>query len=55
MLELKEAYIKKLEEADITTADIRLFFSGKEMKDPQLMAEYGVKEELIIQVFKRKK
>jgi len=52
-LELKEEYIKK-SGSDLKPDKLRFFFGGKELQDSHLIAEYGVKDGLVIQVFKKK-
>ncbi len=47
--QLKEKY---LEEAKIEKkGTMRLFFSGKELKDGHYLGEYNIQSELVVQVF----
>lgn len=54
VLEIKEEYIKKLNEEGLQPSHLRFFFGGKEFNESSLIAEYNVRDDLVIQVFRRK-
>jgi hypothetical protein len=53
-LELKKEYISKVKGEELDPSILRLFFGGKEIMDDILVAEYGVQDERVVQVFKKK-
>ena len=48
VLELKEAYASN---EDLEVDKIRLFFGGKELKDPEVLKSYEVRSQLVVQAF----
>jgi len=52
-LEMKQEYIRRIKE-NIHPSKVRLFFGGKEIQDKMLIAEYGVQDDLVVQVFVKK-
>jgi len=53
-LELKKEYISKVKGEELDPSVLRLFYGGKEIIDPILIAEYGVQDDRVVTVFKRK-
>jgi hypothetical protein len=53
-LELKKEYIKNVKGEELDPSMLRLFFGGKEIVDDILVAEYGVQDERVVTVFKKK-
>jgi hypothetical protein len=53
-LELKKEYISKVKGEELDPSILRLFFGGKEIVDDILVAEYGVQDERVVTVFKKK-
>jgi len=53
-LELKKEYIGKVKGEELDPSILRLFFGGKEIIDDILIAEYGVQDDRVVQVFKKK-
>jgi len=54
VLTVKEEYIRKVKEEGLQPANLRLFYGGRELIDANLLAEYGLDNEHVIQVFVRK-
>lgn len=50
--DLKDLYIKQTQE-NLKTSQIRYFFSGKELKEGTLIAEYGLDDEDVVQMIKK--
>jgi hypothetical protein len=53
-LELKKEYISKVKGEDLDSTVLRLFFGGREISDEVLIAEYGVQDDRVVSVFKKK-
>jgi hypothetical protein len=52
-LELKQEYIKKLNEDGVEPSHLRFFFGGKQFADESFLAEYSLQDGQVIQVFKK--
>jgi hypothetical protein len=52
-LELKQEYIRKVNEDGLEPQNIRLFFGGKEFKEDTVLAEYCIQDGQVIQVFRK--
>jgi len=53
-LEVKQAYIVASQDKGMNPSRLRLFFSGKELKESALMAEYNLINDHVVQAFKAK-
>jgi hypothetical protein len=53
-LELKKEYISKVKGEELDPSMLRLFYGGKEIIDDILAAEYGVQDDRVVTVFKKK-
>jgi len=52
--DMRQAYTKHLGDENIGKYQLRFFFGGKELqKDEDLIAEYGIQNDLVIQVTKK--
>jgi len=52
--QMKEEYVRKLNDGNVVADGLRFFFGGKELDEKALIAEYNIQEDLVVQIFKRK-
>ncbi len=56
VLQMKEEFLKHnpVKDGERDPGHLRLFFSGRELKDQSLIADYGIQNEHVVQVIKKK-
>ena len=54
VVELKQAYLNKINEKDRKIENLRLFCMGKELKDDLFLYSYEIPDEMVLQAMYKK-